>query len=398
MANIYQIVDKVTKEALEIAHEKAAFIGTVNQQYDESFDGTSGNTLRIRLPDRYTVRKNSWTMDVQDQTEQAVTLTHGTVYGVDLSFTHSEIMFALGSEDAFGQISTRKIEPAIAGMISTIEADILTARTKDVYQSTGTAGTVVGASGDISALGNARAKLNQQAAPKDGNRYLQIDSITMSSISNGIKSVFHEGNQVKEAFREGFYTRTAMADIYENERTYAHLTGSDHTTVTINDASIASGDSTITTAGGSVTVGTVFTFANVFDVHPETKQAYSHLKQFVTTAVAGNDWTFSPAYVSTGPLQNVSVLPTNGAAIVLVGAASTTYQQNLMYHKDAFIVVNAAPPVVDDAQKCMIRRKEGLAFRVWLASDIINSRLLMRLDTVFGSLTARPDWACRVTN
>ncbi len=32
MSNIFQVVDKVTRESLEIAHEKATFIGTVNRQ------------------------------------------------------------------------------------------------------------------------------------------------------------------------------------------------------------------------------------------------------------------------------------------------------------------------------------------------------------------------------
>ncbi|HEX6827298.1 MAG TPA: P22 phage major capsid protein family protein [Nitrospiraceae bacterium] len=366
---------------------------------DGSFDGTSGTTLRIRLPDQFTVRKNSWTMAVQAQSEQVVTLTHGTPYGVDLEFNHDEIMFALGNERAWEEISSRKIEPAIAGMISTVEADILVARTKDIYQLTGTAGSVVGASGDTSAVGLARAKLNQQAVPME-YRSVQLDSVTMATIVNGQKAIFNPQADVSKAFREGYYGRAYQSDWYENERTYAHTAGTDHTTVTVNDASIASGDTTITTAGANVTVGTVFTFSGdaVKDVHPETKQSYAHDKQFVITAVNGNDWTFSPAYITTGPLQNVSKLPTTGQAITLHGAANSVLQQNLMYHRDAFVVVNAAPPVLDSAEKCMVKRQENLAFRVWMGSDIVNSRLLLRLDTVFGSLTARPSFACRISN
>lgn len=414
MANIYQVVDKVTREALEIAHEKATFIGTCDLQHDASFDGTSGNTLRIRLPDKFTTRKNSWTMAVQDQSEQVVTLTHGTVYGCDMDFKHDEIMFALSGDRAWEEITRRKIEPAIAGMISTIESDILQARMKDVYQMVGTPGVVVGASGDTSAIGLARAKLNQQACPMD-DRYVQMDSVTMATIVNGQKGIFNPQAQVGRAYLEGYYGRGYGADWYENERVYAHTNGDDVAWAVDDAAALAAyteaaGLSVLNmdTMGATVADGSVFTIADLYDVHPETKTPYAHLKQFTVIshgAVAGNQSsiTFSPTIRIGGPLQNTYlasgvIADLEDNTVTLVGNATTRYQHNLMYQKGAFAIVNAAPPIVDSAEKCMVKRKENLAFRVWLGSDIVNSRLLLRLDTVFGSLTQRPEFACRITN
>ena len=392
MSNTLLTIDKITKECLRLAHEKATFLGTINRQFDDSFgrsDGKIGDTLRIRLPSQYTRRQGSRVMDVQDSEQQKTTLVVATQDGVDMRFNSRELTLDL---DNFSKVH---LEPAMATLISGVESDVLQGVTKLVYNVAGTAGTPPA---DLVAVGAARAKLNQQLAPKDGNRAIQMDSVTMGTLVNGLKGLFQDSEQIKEQYREGMIGRTAMADFYENERVWTMANGSDVTTVTINDASIATGDSGFTTAGGSFAVGMVFTIANVFDVHPETKAAYSHLKQFTILTVNGNDITFSPAYHSTGPKQNVSVLPTNGAALVFIGAASTSYVQNLMYHRDAFTFATADLPLMADAAKCSVQQYDNISLRVWQASDIRNDELLTRIDLLYGWSAIRPEWACRITN
>jgi hypothetical protein len=285
-------------------------------------------------------------------------------------------------------------------LISSIEGTVLQGCTQATYNLTGAAGTVPGASGDTSMIGQARAKLNQNLAPQD-NRSMQIDSVTMASIVNGNKALFHDQAQVKEAYLEGYYSRGAGMDWYENERIYAHANGSDHTTVTENDASIASGDVAMTFAGGNFTKGTVFTLglagtAPVYAVHPETKTAYAHLQQFVATTAFTNSATFSPAYITTGAKQNVSILPVTGDAVTPFGLASTTYKNALAYHRDAFAIVFADLPIMADAAKCTVAQNEGMSVRVWQGSDIRNDELLMRIDILYGYAALRPEWACRV--
>lgn len=395
MSNTLLTIDMITRECLRVAHEKLSFIGTIDRSYDESFakgGAKIGDTLRVRMPAKYVRRTGSRVMDVQDALEEKQDVTVATQDGVDMKFNSAELALSL---DDFSQ---RHIVPAVSVLVAGVEGDVLTDCTKKVYNLTGTAGTVVGASGDISALANARAKLNQFLAPKDANRAVQFDSVTMASIVNGVKTLFHDASQLKEAFREGFIARSAMADFYENEKTYNHTNGSDHTTVTVNDALLADGDSGFTTAGALVTVGTVFTIANVNAVHPETKQSYGVAQQFVITAVNGNDWTFSPTIYSTGARQNVDALPVNGAAITLHGSASTAYRQNLMYHKDFATFVTADLPLMADASKCVRRVQDGLSMRVWQASDIRNDELLTRIDILYGWKVLRPEWACRISN
>lgn len=416
MSNTLSVIDMVAREAQRIAHEKLTFLGTIRQDYDDSFAKTGakiGDTLRIRNPNQYTRRQGSRIMNAQDSKESTQTLTVATQDGVDLKFNSAELSLSID------ELSRRYIEPAVSILVSGIEGDVLTDVSKSVANLTGTAGTVVGASGDIAAIVGARAKLNQQLAPKD-NRYVQFDSVTMGSIVNGAKTLFHDGKQVAEAFREGYFSRNSMADWYENEKTYTHTNGSDAdvawavddvTRLTAADADYNTPISVLNfdamgTAGPSV--GTVFTIAGLYDCHPETKQKYAHLKQLTVTAVgtvSSNqaDITFSPAIYVSGAKQNAWTATGMAAeleddATVMFGSASGVYRQNLMYHKEAFAFVTADLPLMDDAIKCVRKVQDGLSMRVWQGSDIRNDELLMRIDILYGWKALRPEWACRMSN
>ena len=380
----------VTRESLRIAHESASFISTTNLTYDDQYAKTGakiGESLKIRLPNQYTVRTGK-TLVAQETQESSVTMTLATQKGVDMNFSTAELTMSL---DDF---STRIIKPAISVLVSVLEFDYLSNITKKVFSSVGTAGTTPNG---MLVFGQARAKLNQHLSPKDNQRSVQINSDAMSSMVNAYAALFHDQMEIKRQYRDGFISRNSGLDWYENERIYSHTTGTDHTAVTVNDASIASGDTTMTTAGANVTVGTVFTIANVNAVHPETKQSLGFAKQFVITAVSGNDWTFSPAWISTGAKQNVDALPVTAAAITLVGSASTEYEQHLVYHKDAFGFVTADLEKPNGVHFASREEMDGLSVRLVRQYDINNDNIPARLDILHGYEALRPEWACRIT-
>lgn len=396
MSNTFKVIDMVTKEALRIAHESASFIKTTDRQYDDSFKdnggGKKGSTLRVREPNKYTRRQGSRVMDVQDQAENTQTITVATQDGVDMKFNSQELIQSVNSGTAFDDLSKNYIEPAVKMLVSNIEADYLAYCTKATYQTAGTAGTAITT---LEVPGKARAKLNQQLAPKD-NRNVQMDSVTMGALVNGMSAYFNPSNAIGKQYTEGLIARTAMADYYENERVFTQTIGSDITGVTLDTFTLADGGTAITVTGGATTVvGQVFTMAGVYDVHPETKVAYPHLKQFTLTSTSATAWTFSPAIQTTGANKNASALPATTAAIVFVGAAGASYVQPIMYHKEAFQFITADLPLYD-AQKCARRVQDGLSMRVWMDSDIRNDELLMRIDILYGMAALRPEWACRM--
>ena len=407
MSNTLKFIDMVAREAQSIAHEKASFIGTTDLQYDDSFGKKGakiGSTLRVRKPNEYTRRQGSRVMDVQDQDEATQTITVATQDGVDMRFNSAELTLDTDNVSDVAAFSKRYIEPAVSVLVSGIESDYLAFATKQTYNVAGTAGTAINS---LVAPGAARAKLNQGLAPKD-NRQIQMDSVTMGGLVNGVAAYFNPSNAVASQYREGMIARTAMADYYENERIWT-LTNTDDVTANTDAAAL------VTDGGNTIdmhtllpvakqTVGSVFTIAGVYACHPETKAAYRHLQQFVITEIGATTTTVSPSFHLTGARKNVcsstgadlATTAFNAATLTFVGAASTSYAQPLMYHKEAFQFVTADLPLMDDALKCTRRVKDGLSLRCWMASDIRNDELLMRIDILYGMAALRPAWACRM--
>jgi hypothetical protein len=407
MSNSFKVVDMVTKEALRIAHESLTFIGTVDRQYDDSFKQTGakhGSSLRVREPNKYSRRQGSRIMDVQDQAESTQTITVATQDGVDMKFNSAELIQSVNNGAAFDDLSKNYIEPAVKVLVSGIEADFLAFATKATYHVAGSAGTAVTS---LDPLVKARAKLNQQLAPKD-RRNVQMDSVTMGSLVNGVAAYFAPNNAISDQYREGLVKRTAMADFYENERVWTLANTDDVTANTDAAALVTDGGTTIDMYTllpvAKQTVGSVFTIAGVYDCHPETKAAYPHLKQFTITAIGATTTTVSPAFYLTGAKKNVcsstganlATTDFDAKTLTFVGAASTSYVQPIMYHPEAFQFITADLPLMDDAQKCVRRVQDGLSVRVWMGSDIRNDELLMRLDILYGMAALRPEWACRI--
>lgn len=399
MANIFKVTDLVAKESQRVAHEALQMLGTVDRQYDKSYDengGHHGADLRVKKPNVYKRTQGSRVMDVQDQNEATQTITVATQDHVDMRFNSQELIQSVDNPGKFDNLSKNYITPAIKGLVSGIEADAISYYTKATAQLAGTAGTALT---DLAAVGSARAKLNQQLAPKDGERYMQMESVAMAAMANGLKGLNNPSADISKLYREGLVARTAMADFYENDRMWTMPNSAD-VAGEINAGTLTSGITTLTVDGftAAPVAGMVFTVEGTYDVHPETKAAYPHLKQYVITSATTTSLTFTPAiiYDTTDPRQNCSGAPTDNDDITFVGSLSTNYVQQLMYHKEAFQFTTAAMPIMDDAQKCIRTMQDNLSLRVWMASDIRNDELLMRVDILYGFSALRPEWACRV--
>lgn len=393
MANVILTPTMVTREVQRVLHEKLSFVSTINRSFDSSFgqEGAKiGDTLKIRLPNKYTVRTGK-TLNAQDQAETSVDLTVATQKGVDMNFSTAEL--TLDIQD----FSMRYIEPAVAVLASNIEADAIQTMTKDVYNQVGTAGTTPAT---MLVFGQAKAKLNQYLAPKDNNRSVQLDSIAMATMVNAYSGLFNAPGAISKQYTDGIISHNSGLDWYENERIYTHTNGADVTGITFDSVTAAEGDSTLAITGASAApaVGSVFTMADVYAVHPETKDAYGHLQQFVVlTGTTSSSLVFSPAIYAAGAKANVSALPATTAALVWSGGASTAYEQHLAYHRDAFAFVTAdleLPGGVDFAAREVL---DGISTRVVRQYDINNDNMPCRIDILYGYKTVRAEMACRIT-
>ena len=398
MANTYKFIDMVAREALAELHEQCELLGTVDRQYDDSFAKTGakiGDTLRVRKPNEFSLRTGN-AMSISPIVEETQTITVSSLKGVDMEFNHVDLTLKTDSPKDVAAFTKRYIRPAISKLISVVEAEALAYYTKNTTQVAGTPGSAINSLGTPNL---ARAKLNQKAAPKD-DRHVQIDSVTMAALVAGVPAYFNPQVDISRQYREGFVTRTAMADFHENERVWTLTNGAD-VAGEINAGTLTSGITSITVDGFSAAPaeGAVFTIEGIYEVHPETKIPYAHLKQFVVGAGATTtNIPFSPAliYDTNNPRQNASGTPVDNADITFVGALSTSYVQPIMYHREAFQFVSANLPIVGDADKCAVESREGFSLRVWRGSDIANNRSVMRIDMLYGFAALRPEWAVRM--
>jgi hypothetical protein len=183
-----------------------------------------------------------------------------------------------------------------------------------------------------------------------------------------------------------------------------HTTGTAAKTTgyTVNGASEgADGAVTLQTGTATFKAGDVVTFAGCYEVHPETKAAYSYLKKFVVAedyAGGAGDLKVSPKIITSGAKQNASAYPDNSGAVVKVGAgASETMVESLGFHKDACIFASVD---LEDMSKYggwgARESMDGVSMRLWRQGDIVNDSAPCRLDVLYGALVRYPELAVRI--
>jgi len=401
VANSILTIDMITRKALEILENNLVITRNVNRQYDDSFAVSGakiGSTLRIRLPDRALVTDGA-ALQVQDDAEQSTTLTVSTQKHIGVNFTTAELTLQL---DDFAE---RVLKPRISQLASSIDADVANAY-KAIFNTVGTPGV---SPATALVLLQAQQKLNESAAGM-APRYATVNPAANAGLVNGLSGFFNPTDTISKQFKNGMMGTGVLGydEINMSQSIKVHTTGSRSGSPLVNGAVSTQGQSTIsidglTGATDTVTVGDVFTIAGVFAVNPQTRESTGSLQQFVVTAAQtassnalANMAISPPIYTSTNALATVDSFPADNAAVTFVGAASTNFPQNMIYHKDAITFATAdlvMPQGVDMAARA---NHNGISMRVVRAYDINNDRMPCRIDVLYGFSTIRPQMACRL--
>jgi hypothetical protein len=398
MSNSILTIDMITRKSLEILENNLVLTRNVNRQYDDSFavEGAKiGSTLRIRLPDRALVTDGA-ALQVQDDNEQFTTLTVASQKHIGVNFTSAELTMQL---DDFAE---RVLKPRISQLASSIDADVANAY-KTIGNTVGTPGTTPSTS---LVLLQAQQKLNENAAVMSP-RYATVNPAANAGLVEGMKGLFNPTDTISKQFKNGMMGTGVLGfdEINMSQSIKQHTTGSRVATGNSVTTTVASqGASSIAlTIGAGLTVkaGDVFTVAGCFAVNPQTRESTGSLFQFVALADAtavstAITVTVAPIYTSANALATVDSFPASGAAVVFVGAASSQYAQNLVYHKDAITFATAdllLPQGVDMAARAV---HNGISLRVVRQYDINNDRMPCRIDVLYGFNTIRPQMGCRI--
>jgi aspartate 1-decarboxylase len=400
MANTILSPTIITLEALRILHANLNFIGSINRQYDKQFanegaspSGKIGPTLTIRKPNQFTVRSGA-TLAVQDVTEASTTLTVSTQKGVDTNFTVSDLTLSID------EFSKRYLQPAMAVLASTIEADALSMY-KDVYNFIDNDGSVI----SFLNYGQGYQRLMENLTPADGS-LVALQCLTHNTkFTDAVKGLFNPQAQIGNQYRKGKVAQDTAGfnDWYQNSLFTDHTTGTAAkvTTYTVNGPNQTGASITVQTGATTFKKGDVVTLAGCNACHSETKADLGYLQPFVLTADyaggAGNI-AVSPSIVTSGARQNVTASPTDTGAVVKLGAgASETLKQSLVYHPDAFTFVTA--DLIDVSKFGAWGAREvmdGISMRIARQYDIVNDKVPCRIDVLYGFKTIRPEMAARI--
>lgn len=401
MSNSLLTINMITREAVRLWKNSNAFIQNIDMQYDNSFAKTGakiGTSLRIRLPNDYTVRTGA-AASVQDTAEQSTTLVLATQMGVDVSFSSVDRTMSLDD------YSERVLAPGINNLAGAVASNIMNGSEGGVCNYVA---NLDGSNNIISPVAatflNAGALLDVNSAPL-GRRKLVNDPFTQARTVASLSGLF---NPAPEISRQ--YTSAKMYDAlgfawFSDQTVIKHTSGT-FTNGTINGAG-QTGTTLITNAiAGTLVAGDIITIAGVNAVNRITKETTGQSRQFVVTANAANGATQLSIYPAIVPpsggnqvqYQTVTASPANGAAITLVTGASVTYRKNIAYAPEAITMATADLELPRGVHEAAREAYDGIAMRMVTAYNVSTDQFITRLDVLYGYLYVRPEWAVIVAD
>jgi hypothetical protein len=416
MANNLLTISKITNEALMVLENELTFTSEVDRNYDDQFavvGAKIGNTVNVRKPGRF-IGTTGPALNVEDFNETSVPVTLSTQFHVDTQFTTQDLALSL---DMF---SDRVLKPAVAAIANKIDRDGLAMATLQTANIVGVAGTPP--TGLITYL-TAGAYLDSEGAPRDGRRSCIVEPFTSATIVDSLKGLFVPNQKISDQYEKGLMGKDSGGMSWKlDQNVVAQTFGSNSTTTVTGSVAtttatgfLTSGwasSSTITvTAANTGTLnlnaGDTFTIAGVFAVNPQNRQAYgsNKLRNFVvktTVAIASGasgSVIVSPAVITAGQFQNVSIPTTSAtAAITQFNSTGVVSPQNIIMHRNAFTVAVAdleLPEGVHFAGRAS-DKEIGLSMRVVRQYTINNDSIPTRLDVLYGWAPLYPELACRV--
>jgi len=402
MSNNLLTISMITNEALMVLENELTFSSEVMRSYDDQFAVTGakiGATLNIRRPGRF-IGTSGPALNVEDFNETSSPLTLTTQFHVDTQFTTQDLALSL---DAF---SDRVLKPAVAAVANKIDFDGTTMAKLNTANIVGTAGTPPTS---LLTYLTAQAYLDAEGAPRDGRRSCIIEPFTGATIVDSLKGLFVPNTTIGMQYAKGMMGRDSAGMNWKMDQNISAQTfGSYAGTATINTST----DTGILTTGWASTssltlsktgtftplVGDTFTIAGVFAVNPQNRQAYgsNKLRNFVITAISGNAVTVSPAVISGGQFQNVSVTSPGASAVTPFNQAGAVSPQNIVMHKNAF-VLGCADLDLPDGVVFAGRASDkdlGLSMRIVRQYTINNDSIPTRVDVLYGWAPLYAELAC----
>lgn len=403
----------ITAEAVSLFKNSNLFIMNMDTQYDPAFavDGAKiGSALRIRLPNDYVVRQGP-AMQLQNTTEQYVTLLVSDQRGVDVPFlssertmsidNYSEIVIAPMINNLAGKVAAvvmQASEGGICNFVSNVDGSA-------AANAVSATGKIISPTSEQFLLGN--AILDDNSADAMTRRCVN-DPTTDARTTVSLQGLLNPTPEISAQFRTGMMKSGLGYERWFRDQTVIkHTAGTFSAGGTVNgggqSTAVGGGAITVNAITGTLKKGDFVTIDNVNAVNRVTKQSLGTLRQFCLTADAATGATSLSLFpgivgptVAGGPdqqYQTVDSLPANSAQVRLLCQSGETFRRSIAYVQKAVTLATAdlvlPRKAVEEAGRA---NYDGISIRIITDFLTGSDQLATRTDVLFGELYIRPEW------
>jgi hypothetical protein len=401
--------DVIAKECLMSLKSNLVFTRGASREYSDEFakkGAKIGSNFNIRKPSRYEVTTGR-TLTIQDSVDQSVALAVDKQYHVGMAFSQDDRTLSID------EFKDRYIEPAMIALAHKIDSEFFSAMYKQVYSAVG----VPSASALPSTLKGfvqAKAKMELLGAPAKMAQAI-VDPLVQAELVEGLKGLFQSSEQIKDQYEKGMMGMAAGCKFASSASVPKHTIGALGGTPTVKTTVATQGATTVVTqawtaaASNRLKAGDVISFANVYAVHPQTRQSTGQLAQFVLASDFASDSsgegtiTLDRGLYTTGQYQNINRFPTASDAISVFTSTLGAYgsivaPQNMVFLKEAFALGSVDLELPDGGVNAVraVDKDAGLSLTMTQQFDITNYRQITRIDWLGGWKCIYPELACRV--
>lgn len=404
MANSLLTISMITREAVRLFKNSNLFIQNIDSQYDGMFaiEGAKiGTSVRIRLPNDYTVRTGA-AMSVQDTAEQSATLNLSTQQGVDVGFSSVDRTMSLDD------YSERVVAPMMNNLVGQVAVGIMNGSEGgacNLVANLDGAGAVIQANQAQYLTANAVLTDN---SPGMQDRKIVLDPTSNARAVSSLTGLLNPASDISEQYRSGMMkSGLGFRKWFEDQTVIKHTTGTYNNGSTVSGASQTGTAITVVATTGTLVVGDIITIAGVNAVNRVTKASLGTLRQFVITAAAAAGSTSISIYPAITPpiggvmqqYQTVDSSPASGAQVLLVTPAGGVYRKTLAFTREAVTMATAdlilpKAGIVEGARAVY----DGISIRMITAYIPGTDQLVTRTDVLYGYLYIKPEWICIIAD
>ena len=402
-SNVTRKVARVFLDAFEASRVVSKTVDT--QLLSGKFNPSSGSTVDFKRPHDYnSIRTSGGDISSSTKSDIIAGKATGTVQDYFTAATEWGNVEEALELDQLDQI----LEPMARRIVTDMELDLASFIRKNASLKYGAHGTAVDAWGDVAGAG---ALMDSVGVPMSDDKYYLMNPFTTTALSSAQNGLNAADGLVRTAWEKAqissnfggmmALTSNALSSFTSgdsSDRAGVLASDPDATYVTAKDTmqqtlSVSGLDGTVIRAGDMVTI-TGVNRLNVATRQPILDAAGNQVP-WTGTVVADATITGGAAtivvsgaaiYEANGQYNNVTAAPVATNVVTILGAASTLYQPNLFYTKQAFGVGTVKLPKLYSTDT-IATTSDGFSIRVSKYADGDANTQKIRFDLL-------PAYAC----